>query len=76
MECAKYVDFCRLCPWTIDSLSVPLNNVLPVTNVLNLSPDVGVIVLPAVAAFLFSLAALALKRANQLGVDVWQTAFA
>ena len=60
---------------TIDLLPVPLNNVLPVTNVFNLSPAVGVIVLPAVAAFLFSLAALALKRANQLGVDVWQTAF-
>ena len=54
---------------------MPLNNILPVTNVFNLSPAVGVIVLPAVAAFLFSLAALALKRANQLGVDVWQTAF-
>ena len=75
MECANYVDFCRLWPLTIDSLSEPLNYVLPVTNVFNLSPDVGVIVLPAVAAFLFSLAALALKRANQLGVDVWQTAF-
>ena len=33
------------------------------------------IILPAAAALLFSLAALAVKRANQLGVDVWQTAF-
>jgi drug/metabolite transporter (DMT)-like permease len=52
-----------------------LTIVLPVTNLFNLSPAVGVVLLPAVAAFLFSLAALALKRANQLGVDVWQTAF-
>jgi len=42
---------------------------------LNLSATVGVIVMPAAAAFLFALAALAVKRANQLGVDVWQTAF-
>jgi len=41
----------------------------------NLSPAVGVIVLPAAAAILFAFAALALKRSNQLGVDVWQTAF-
>jgi drug/metabolite transporter (DMT)-like permease len=72
---ANYFDFSRLCPLTIDSHSVPLYNVLSVTNVFNLSPAVGVIVLPAVAAFLFALAAFALKRANQLGVDVWQTAF-
>ncbi len=51
------------------------NYAFPITNVFSLSPDVGVIVLPAAAAFLFSLAALSLKRANQLGVDVWQTAF-
>ena len=41
----------------------------------DLSPTVGVIVLPAAAALLFALAAMAVKRANQLGVDVWQTAF-
>jgi len=37
--------------------------------VFNLSSTVGVIVLPAAVAFLFTLAAMAVKRANQLGVE-------
>jgi drug/metabolite transporter (DMT)-like permease len=38
-------------------------------------PATALIVLPAVAAFLFPLAAMSLKRSSQLGVDIWQTAF-
>jgi drug/metabolite transporter (DMT)-like permease len=60
---------------TLNSIADTPNDAFLTAHVFPLSPAVGVIVLPAAAAFLFALAALALKRANQLGVDVWQTAF-
>jgi drug/metabolite transporter (DMT)-like permease len=47
----------------------------PVRFAMPLPPHIGMIVLPATAAVLFALGAMAIKRASQLGADVWQTAF-
>jgi drug/metabolite transporter (DMT)-like permease len=40
-----------------------------------LSPATALLLLPFIAAVLFAMAALTLKRASHLGVSVWQTAF-